>query len=56
MTSLPLRTFGSSDLAVSTLGLGCTNLGRTNAPSSTFEGSLAVVDAALEAGITFFAC
>jgi len=54
MTPLPHRTFGSSDLAVSTLGLGCNNLGRTNAPSSTFEGSLAVVDAALDAGVTFF--
>ena len=39
---------------MSPLGLGCNNLGRSNAPSSTFEGSLAVVDAALEAGITFF--
>ena len=54
MSALPQRTFGTSDLAVSTLGLGCNNLGRTNAPSSTFEGSLGVVDAALEAGVTFF--
>lgn len=54
MSALDQRTFGASDLSVSTLGLGCNNLGRTNAPSSTFEGSLAVVDAALEAGITFF--
>lgn len=54
MSSLPTRTFGSCDLAVSVLGLGCNNLGRTNAPSETFEGSLAVVDAALEAGVTFF--
>ena len=54
MSTLPQRTFGTSGLAVSILGLGCNNLGRTNAPSSSFEGSLAVVDAALEAGITFF--
>src|SRR5690606_6642777 len=54
MSTLPQRTFGTAELAVTTLGLGCNNLGRTNAPSSTFEGSLAVVDAALDAGITFF--
>lgn len=54
MSSLLSRTFGTSDLSVSVLGLGCNNLGRTNAPSSTFEGSRAVVDAALDAGITFF--
>ena len=54
MSSLPLRTFGTSPLEVSVLGLGCNNLGRSRAPSESFEGSLAVVDAALEAGITFF--
>src|SRR5690606_41697383 len=53
-SSLPTRNFGSCDLAVSVLGLGCNNLGRTNTPSETFEGSLAVVDAALGAGVTFF--
>jgi len=54
MAALPSRPFGASDLSVSILGLGCNNLGRSHAPSSTFEGSLAVVDAALDAGITFF--
>ncbi len=54
MTPLPRRTFGTSDLSVSTIGLGCNNLGRKDTPTSTFEGSLAVVDAALAAGITLF--
>jgi len=54
MSSLPTRRFGASDLSVSVLGLGCNNLGRTSTPSESFEGSVAVVEAALEAGVTFF--
>ena len=55
MTSaLPTRPLGTSGLHVSLLGLGCNNLGRRAGPSASFEGSLAVVDAALEAGVTFF--
>jgi len=39
---------------VSTTGLGCNNLGRAHTASVTAEGARAVVDAALDAGITFF--
>ncbi len=39
---------------MSTTGLGCNNLGRANTASATVEGARAVVDAALDAGITFF--
>lgn len=45
---------GRSGLAVTTVGLGCNNLGRSNAVTSNFEGSRDVVHAALDAGITFF--
>ena len=48
------RRLGRSGLAVSTVGLGCNNLGRPNTATESLEGSTAVVDAALEAGITFF--
>ena len=44
------RRLGSSDLEVSVVGLGCNNFGgRTDE-----EASRAVIDAALDAGITFF--
>ena len=49
-----LRRLGRSGLAVSATGLGCNNLGRGNAATATYEGSRAVVHAALDAGITFF--
>ncbi|GIJ00616.1 aryl-alcohol dehydrogenase-like predicted oxidoreductase [Sediminihabitans luteus] len=49
-----LRRLGRSGLAVTTVGLGCNNLGRSNAVTSTFEGSREVVHAALDAGVTFF--
>ena len=39
---------------MSTTGLGCNNLGRAHTASSTADGARAVVDAALDAGITFF--
>jgi 1-deoxyxylulose-5-phosphate synthase len=48
------RRLGSSGLVVSIVGLGCNNLGRARTPSETLAGAQAVVDAALEAGITFF--
>jgi aryl-alcohol dehydrogenase-like predicted oxidoreductase len=44
------RTLGSSDVAVSVVGLGCNNFGGR----LDFERTHAVVEAALEAGITFF--
>ena len=48
------RRLGRSGLAVSTVGLGCNNLGRPGTATETPEGTRAVVDAALDSGITFF--
>jgi aryl-alcohol dehydrogenase-like predicted oxidoreductase len=44
-----MHELGSSGIQVSRVGLGCNNFGRR----LDFEGTRAVVDAALEAGITF---
>jgi aryl-alcohol dehydrogenase-like predicted oxidoreductase len=49
-----LRRLGNSGLVVSTAGLGCNNFGRTGTATETLEGTTAVVDAAIEAGITLF--
>jgi aryl-alcohol dehydrogenase-like predicted oxidoreductase len=46
---MELRRLGDSDLSVSRIGLGCNNFGR----KVDLEGTRAVVEAALEAGITF---
>ncbi len=48
------RRLGRSGLAVSPTGLGCNNLGRPHTATQTLEGSRAVVDAAIDAGITLF--
>lgn len=48
------RRVGTSGLSVSTVGLGCNNLGRPGTATLTQEGSDAVVHAALDAGITHF--
>ncbi|MGN6403703.1 aldo/keto reductase [Sinomonas sp.] len=48
------RRLGRSGLTVSTVGLGCNNLGRANTPTETQEGTDAVVHAAIDAGITLF--
>ncbi|RRO13792.1 aldo/keto reductase [Saccharopolyspora rhizosphaerae] len=48
------RRLGESGLAVSAVGLGCNNLGRPGTATETLTGTRAVVDAALDAGITFF--
>lgn len=55
MTSSPtLRRVGTSGLTVSVVGLGCNNLGRPRTVTETLEGSRAVVQAAVDAGITLF--
>jgi aryl-alcohol dehydrogenase-like predicted oxidoreductase len=46
---LPTRPLGDSGLDVSIVGLGCNNFGRR----TDLAGTLAVVDAALDAGVTF---
>ncbi len=48
------RRLGNSGLTVSVVGLGCNNLGRAGTLTESQEGTDAVVQAALEAGITFF--
>jgi aryl-alcohol dehydrogenase-like predicted oxidoreductase len=50
MLSVPTRRLGDSDLEVSVVGLGCNNFGRRVG----LDGTRAVVDAALEQGVTFF--
>ncbi len=50
MADLPTRPLGDSGLEVSIVGLGCNNFGRR----VDLEGTRAVVDAALTAGVTFF--
>jgi aryl-alcohol dehydrogenase-like predicted oxidoreductase len=49
-TQLPTRRLGDSELAVSVVGLGCNNFGRR----LDLDGTAAVLEAALDAGITFF--
>lgn len=48
------RRLGHSGLVVSVVGLGCNNLGRTGSATATPEGANAVVQAALDAGVTLF--
>jgi 1-deoxyxylulose-5-phosphate synthase len=49
MSALPLRRLGDSDLHVSVVGLGCNNFGRR----VDLAGTRAVIDAALDVGVTF---
>lgn len=51
---MELRRLGGSGLAVSVIGLGCNNLGRPGTATESPAGTQAVVDAALDAGITLF--
>lgn len=48
------RRLGRSGLAVSTVGLGCNNLGRTGTATESEAGANALVHAAVDAGITLF--
>lgn len=48
------RRVGSSGLTVSAVGLGCNNLGRAGTATESQAGTDAVVNAALDAGITLF--
>jgi aryl-alcohol dehydrogenase-like predicted oxidoreductase len=48
------RRVGKSGLTVSTVGLGCNNLGRAHTVTESQEATDAVVHAAVDAGITLF--
>ncbi|WP_106816115.1 aldo/keto reductase [Microbacterium timonense] len=52
-SSVPLRRVGASGLLVSAVGLGCNNFGREGTRTQTLEGTRAVLDAAIDAGVTF---
>ena len=54
MAQIEYRRLGNSGLTVSTIGLGCNNFGRTGTASQGQEGTTAVIDAAIEAGVTLF--
>ncbi len=47
------RRLGDSDLMVSVVGMGGNNFSRPKTASETQEGSVAVIQAAIDAGITF---
>lgn len=46
------RNLGNSDLVISAVGLGCNNFSRPGTPTETLEGTKAVLDAAIDQGIT----
>jgi|SRR5882757_1186841 len=54
MTDMRYTTLGDSGLTVSVVGLGCNVLGRPGSKTIDLAGSQAVVDAAIDAGITLF--
>ncbi|TFD74225.1 aldo/keto reductase [Cryobacterium sp. Sr8] len=54
MAQIEYRRLGNSGLIVSTIGLGCNNFGRTGTASQGQDGTTAVIDAAIEAGVTLF--
>ena len=54
MAQINYRKLGNSGLIVSTIGLGCNNFGRTGTASQGQDGTTAVIDTALEAGVTLF--
>ena len=53
MSSLDARRVGASGLLVSPVGLGCNNFGRAGTATENIEGTRAVLDAAIDAGVTF---
>jgi len=47
------RRVGSSGLLVSAVGLGCNNFGRAGTVTETLQGTVQVLDAAIDHGVTF---
>lgn len=52
--SIQYRNLGPSGLRVSTIGLGCNNFGRAKTVTETQQGTDAVINAAIDAGVTLF--
>ena len=51
--ALTPRRVGASGLLVSPVGLGCNDAGRPGTKTETLEGTQAVLDAAIDVGVTF---
>ena len=51
---MELRPLTFAPFSVSAVGLGCNNFGRAGTASESQEGTSAVINAALDAGVTFF--
>src|SRR5690625_6039217 len=51
---MKFRRVGDSGLVVSAIGFGCNNLGRPNSATEEADEAIRVVQAAVEAWITFF--
>ncbi|MGV8848186.1 MAG: aldo/keto reductase [Propionibacteriaceae bacterium] len=49
---MPQRHLGDSDLTVSAVGLGCNNFSRPGTVTQSLAGTKAVIDAAIDVGIT----
>jgi 1-deoxyxylulose-5-phosphate synthase len=52
MANIELRTLGIGGPTVSTIGLGCNNFGRPGTLTETQEGTDAVIDVAVDLGVT----
>ena len=52
MANIELRRLGTEGPLVSTIGLGCNNFGRTGSLTETQEGTTAVLDRAIDLGVT----
>ncbi|WP_426738496.1 aldo/keto reductase [Plantibacter sp. 2H11-2] len=54
MSDLNYRPLGRSGLLVSAVGIGCNNFGREGTVTASLDGTRAVVDTAIDAGVTLF--
>ncbi|GAB3123796.1 aldo/keto reductase [Glaciibacter psychrotolerans] len=54
MAQIEYRRLGISGLTVSSMGLGCNNFGRPGSKTEDQAGTTAVIDAAINVGITLF--
>lgn len=52
--TVPTRSLGYAGLQVSSVGLGCNNFGREDTFTATAAGASEVLNAALDAGVTFW--